>query len=266
MTQSTDLPRVRITGAVKKFGNNVVLNGVDLEVRAGEVAVLIGPSGAGKSTLLRCINGLERLNAGTVEIDGVLLEYRESSLNRMREHVGMVFQSFNLFPHLTAVENITMAQVVVSKRSKAEAMERAIALLGRVGLGDKTHSYPSALSGGQQQRVAIARALAMTPKLMLFDEPTSALDPELVGEVLQVMRELAQEGMTMVVVTHEMRFAREVADHVVLLADGVVVEEGPPEKTLDAPESERARSFLSKLRADSRDTGTTKNSSEGRNS
>jgi len=168
----------------------------------------------------------------------------------MREHVGMVFQSFNLFPHLTALENVTMAQVIVSKRSKLEARERAVALLGRVGLGDKTHSYPSALSGGQQQRVAIARALAMTPKLMLFDEPTSALDPELVGEVLQVMRELADDGMTMVVVTHEMRFARQVADRVVLLALGQIVEEGPPEKVLDAPESARAKSFLSQLRAD----------------
>jgi len=235
---------------MKKFGDNVVLNNVDLEVRAGEVAVLIGPSGAGKSTLLRCINGLERLSDGFVEIDGVRLEYRENILNRMREHVGMVFQSFNLFPHLTALENVTMAQVIVSKRSKLEARERAVALLGRVGLGDKTHSYPSALSGGQQQRVAIARALAMTPKLMLFDEPTSALDPELVGEVLQVMRELADDGMTMVVVTHEMRFARQVADRVVLLALGQIVEEGPPEKVLDAPESARAKSFLSQLRAD----------------
>jgi len=183
----------------------------------------------------------------------------------MREHVGMVFQSFNLFPHLTALENVTMAQVIVSKRSKGEARERAVTLLGRVGLGDKTDSYPSALSGGQQQRVAIARALAMTPKLMLFDEPTSALDPELVGEVLQVMRQLADEGMTMVVVTHEMRFARQVADHVVLLADGVIVEEGPPEKILDAPESERARSFLNKLRTESRDTvAAPTNAAEGR--
>ena len=250
MRHTDGQPRVRITGAVKKFGDNVVLNNVDLEVRAGEVAVLIGPSGAGKSTLLRCINGLERLTSGSVEIDGERLEYRESSLNHMREHVGMVFQSFNLFPHLTALENITMAQVVVSKRSKSEARERAAKLLSRVGLDEKANSYPSALSGGQQQRVAIARALAMTPKLMLFDEPTSALDPELVGEVLQVMRELADEGMTMVVVTHEMRFARQVADHVVLLADGAIVEEGPPEIVLDAPESDRDRSFLSKLQAD----------------
>lgn len=250
MTPTDDQPRVRISGAMKKFGDNVVLNNIDLEVHAGEVAVLIGPSGAGKSTLLRCINGLERLSAGFVEIDGARLEYRENILNSMREHVGMLFQSFNLFPHLTALENVTMAQVIVSKRSKIEARERAVALLDRVGLGDKTNSYPSALSGGQQQRVAIARALAMTPKLMLFDEPTSALDPELVGEVLQVMRELADDGMTMVVVTHEMRFARQVADRVVLLADGQIVEEGPPEKVLDAPESDRAKSFLSQLRAD----------------
>lgn len=246
----TTTPRVVISGAVKKFGDTVVLDGIDLQVRSGEVAVLIGPSGAGKSTLLRCINGLERLTAGTVDIDGQRLEYRESSLNQMREHVGMVFQSFNLFPHLTALENITMAQTRVSKRSKADARERGMALLDRVGLAGKAGSYPSALSGGQQQRVAIARALAMTPKLMLFDEPTSALDPELVGEVLQVMRELADEGMTMVVVTHEMRFARQVADHVVLLADGGIVEEGPPEQVLDAPESERARSFLSQIQAD----------------
>ena len=244
------LPRVSIQGAVKKFGETTVLDGIDLKVKAGEVAVLIGPSGAGKSTLLRCINGLERLTAGSVDIDGVRLEYRESSLNRMREHVGMVFQSFNLFPHLTALENITLAQISVSKRSKAEARDRAATLLARVGLADKAGSYPSALSGGQQQRVAIARALAMTPKLMLFDEPTSALDPELVGEVLQVMRELADEGMTMVVVTHEMRFARQVADHVVLLADGGIVEEGPPEKVLDAPESARARTFLNQIAND----------------
>jgi len=211
------------------------------------VAVLIGPSGAGKSTLLRCINGLERLNKGLVEIDGERLVYREHTLNHMREHVGMLFQSFNLFPHLTALENVTMAPVIVSKMSKAEARKQGEALLDRVGLGDKKQSYPSALSGGQQQRVAIARALAMTPKLMLFDEPTSALDPELVGEVLQVMRELADDGMTMVVVTHEMRFARQVADRVVLLAGGQIVEEGPPEKVLDAPESDRAKSFLSQL-------------------
>jgi ABC-type polar amino acid transport system ATPase subunit len=213
----------------------------------GEVAVLIGPSGAGKSTLLRCINGLERLTAGSVEIDGVRLQYREAALNRMREHVGMVFQSFNLFPHLTAIENVMMAQMSVSKRSSADARERASALLARVGLEEKTESYPSALSGGQQQRVAIARALAMSPKLMLFDEPTSALDPELVGEVLQVMRELADDGMTMVVVTHEMRFARQVADRVILLADGGIVEEGPPEKVLDNPESDRAKAFLRQI-------------------
>ncbi|EAR24633.1 amino acid ABC transporter (ATP-binding protein) [marine actinobacterium PHSC20C1] len=236
-----------IKGASKSFGDSVVLNGIDLDVEVGEVAVLIGPSGAGKSTLLRCINGLERLTAGSVEIDGVRLQYREAALNRMREHVGMVFQSFNLFPHLTAIENVMMAQMSVSKRSSADARERASALLARVGLEDKTESYPSALSGGQQQRVAIARALAMSPKLMLFDEPTSALDPELVGEVLQVMRELADDGMTMVVVTHEMRFARQVADRVILLADGGIVEEGAPEKVLDNPESDRAKAFLRQI-------------------
>lgn len=243
----TGQPRVSIKGASKSFGDSVVLNGIDLDVEVGEVAVLIGPSGAGKSTLLRCINGLERLTAGSVEIDGVRLQYREAALNRMREHVGMVFQSFNLFPHLTAIENVMMAQMSVSKRSSADARERASALLARVGLEDKTESYPSALSGGQQQRVAIARALAMSPKLMLFDEPTSALDPELVGEVLQVMRELADDGMTMVVVTHEMRFARQVADRVILLADGGIVEEGAPEKVLDNPESDRAKAFLRQI-------------------
>jgi ABC-type polar amino acid transport system ATPase subunit len=247
MTSANTVPRVSFRNATKNFGDTVVLQNIDFDVPAGEVAVLIGPSGAGKSTLLRCINGLERLTSGTVEIDGVLLEYKEKNLNSIREHVGMVFQSFNLFPHLTALENVTVAQMRVSKKSKAEASEVARALLERVGLADKAGSYPSSLSGGQQQRVAIARALAMEPKLMLFDEPTSALDPELVGEVLQVMRKLAEDGMTMVVVTHEMRFARQVADRIVLLADGTIVEEGSPEAVLDNPTSDRAKAFLRQL-------------------
>ncbi len=249
MTES----RVRIRAAEKRFGDNVVLNKIDFDVGKGEVAVLIGPSGAGKSTLLRCINGLERLTAGSVEIDGEQLEYKEKSLNHIREQVGMVFQQFNLFPHLTALENITLAPQMVSKKTAKEAKEKGIALLESVGLADKINAYPSSLSGGQQQRVAIARALAMDPKLMLFDEPTSALDPELVGEVLQVMRKLADEGMTMVVVTHEMRFARQVADRVVLLSDGVIAEQGTPEEVLDHPTSTRGMSFLTQLQAELKD-------------
>jgi ABC-type polar amino acid transport system ATPase subunit len=225
----------------------MVLDCIDFQVATGEVSVLVGPSGAGKSTLLRCINGLERLDSGTVEIDGALLEYREKPLNKMREHVGMVFQQFNLFPHLTALENVALAPQVVSGISSSDSKDRALKILERVGLADKVSSYPSSLSGGQQQRVAIARALAMEPKLMLFDEPTSALDPELVGEVLQVMRTLADEGMTMVIVTHEMRFARQVADTVTLLADGGIAEAGPPSQVLDSPATERARAFLSQI-------------------
>ncbi|MCF8548809.1 MAG: amino acid ABC transporter ATP-binding protein [Pontimonas sp.] len=225
----------------------MVLNSIDFSVKPGEVSVLVGPSGAGKSTLLRCINGLERLDSGTVEIDGEVLEYKEKPLNHMREHVGMVFQQFNLFPHLTALENVTLAPQIVSGLDAKSARERGVIILERVGLGDKISSYPSALSGGQQQRVAIARALAMEPKLMLFDEPTSALDPELVGEVLQVMRQLADDGMTMVIVTHEMRFARQVADTVTLLADGGIAESGPPSEVLDNPQTERAQAFLRQI-------------------
>jgi len=225
----------------------MVLNSIDFSVKPGEVSVLVGPSGAGKSTLLRCINGLERLDSGTVEIDGEVLEYKEKPLNHMREHVGMVFQQFNLFPHLTALENVTLAPQIVSGLDAKSARERGVSILERVGLGDKISSYPSALSGGQQQRVAIARALAMEPKLMLFDEPTSALDPELVGEVLQVMRQLADDGMTMVIVTHEMRFARQVADTVTLLADGGIAESGPPSEVLDNPQTERAQAFLRQI-------------------
>lgn len=240
-------PRVRIRDAVKRYGDHTVLEGVNLDVACGEVTVLIGPSGAGKSTLLRCINGLERLSSGSVEIDGAHLDYRERTLNTMRQQVGMVFQSFNLFPHLTVLQNVTLAQQCVGKHSRDAAEDTAVRLLDRVGLAAKKDAYPRSLSGGQQQRVAIARALAMSPKLMLFDEPTSALDPELVGEVLAVMRELAQDGMTMVAVTHEMRFARQVADTIALVADGNIQEQGPPARLLDDPQSDRGRAFLKQI-------------------
>ncbi|MBC2934576.1 amino acid ABC transporter ATP-binding protein [Nocardioides sp. zg-1228] len=238
---------VEMRDILKSYGDTVVLEGVDLDVHRGEVVVLIGPSGAGKSTLLRCINGLERIQGGTIRFAGEELSYQEKELNRARSRIGMVFQSFNLFPHLKVIDNVTMAQVDVLGRSRAEARARAVELLERVGLPDKVDAYPDRLSGGQQQRVAIARALAMHPELMLFDEPTSALDPELVGEVLQVMRSLADDGMTMVVVTHEMRFARRAADRVVLMADRGIAEQGTPEQVLERPTSERGRAFLAEL-------------------
>ncbi|WP_296605965.1 amino acid ABC transporter ATP-binding protein [Nocardioides sp.] len=243
-------PLIEMRDIVKKFGRTVVLDGVDLEVHRGEVVVLIGPSGAGKSTLLRCINGLERINSGTIRFNGQDMSYREKDLNRIRSRIGMVFQSFNLFPHLKVIDNLTMAQVDVLGRSKDEARDRAERLLERVGLPDKAQAYPDSLSGGQQQRVAIARALAMDPEVMLFDEPTSALDPELVGEVLHVMRGLAEDGMTMVAVTHEMRFARRAADRVVLMADHGIAEEGTPEQVLEHPTSERGQAFLAELTDD----------------
>ncbi|MFK5634397.1 MULTISPECIES: amino acid ABC transporter ATP-binding protein [unclassified Ornithinimicrobium] len=242
-----DRPMVQMRGIVKRFGSTTVLDGIDLDVAEGEVVTLIGPSGAGKSTLLRCVNGLERISDGTIEVAGERLAYTEKGLNRLRARIGMVFQSFNLFPHMTVMENITVAQREVLGRSKAEARSRGTELLERVGLAHKADAYPDNLSGGQQQRVAIARALAMDPAVMLFDEPTSALDPELVGEVLDVMRALADEGMTMMVVTHEMRFARRAADRVVLLADGGIAEQGPPEQVLDSPTSERGQAFLQQL-------------------
>jgi ABC-type polar amino acid transport system ATPase subunit len=246
-SSSEKQPLVSMRDIVKTFGDNVVLDGVDLDVFRGEVVVLIGPSGAGKSTLLRCINGLEKITAGTIEVDGQRLTYEESNLNRIRSRIGMVFQSFNLFPHMTVAQNVMMAQRDVLSRSGKESRTRTEELLDRVGLAEKVDAYPDSLSGGQQQRVAIARALAMDPAVMLFDEPTSALDPELVGEVLHVMRELADAGMTMVVVTHEMRFARRAADRVVLMADRKIVEEGPPEQVLDTPQSERGQAFLRQL-------------------
>ena len=230
----------------KSFGDITVLNGIDLEVAEKEVVVIIGPSGSGKSTLLRCINHLEQPTEGTVEVDGILLD-SEANINAVRAEVGMVFQRFNLFPHMTVLDNITLAPMKVRGVSKEEAEKTANELLKRVGLGDRGGAYPSQLSGGQQQRVAIARALAMHPKIMLFDEPTSALDPEMVKEVLNVMKKLAEEGMTMVVVTHEMGFAREVGDRVLFVDEGRILVEGTPEEIFDNPKEERLKSFLSKV-------------------
>jgi polar amino acid transport system ATP-binding protein len=248
---------VRAEGVHKRFGRLEVLKGITLDVMPGEVMCLLGPSGSGKSTFLRCINHLEKINSGRLSVDGELVGYREvgdklhelrdSEIAHKRAEIGMVFQHFNLFPHMTALENVTCAPIRVKRVARAEASRQGGELLARVGLPDKLGAYPAQLSGGQQQRVAIARALAMEPKLMLFDEPTSALDPELVDEVLQVMRQLARDGMTMIVVTHEMGFAREVADEVVFIDDGVVVEAGKPADVLDSPRHERTRAFLSKV-------------------
>ncbi len=248
---------VRAEGVRKHFGAVQVLGGVDLEVAPGEVACLLGPSGSGKSTFLRCVNHLETVDGGRLAVDGHLVGYRQRGdklyelkpreIAARRRDIGMVFQRFNLFAHMTALGNVMEAPVRVLGESKASARERAVRLLDRVGLAEKAGAYPAHLSGGQQQRVAIARALAMRPKLMLFDEPTSALDPELVGEVLDVMRGLAADGMTMIVVTHEMGFAREVADTVAFLDGGVVVEHGPPAEVLGGPRHERTRAFLDKV-------------------
>ena len=237
---------ITIKNLHKSFGDITVLNGIDLEVAEKEVVVIIGPSGSGKSTLLRCINHLEQPTEGTVEVDGILLD-SEANINAVRAEVGMVFQRFNLFPHMTVLDNITLAPMKVRGVSKEEAEKTANELLKRVGLGDRGGAYPSQLSGGQQQRVAIARALAMHPKIMLFDEPTSALDPEMVKEVLNVMKKLAEEGMTMVVVTHEMGFAREVGDRVLFIDDGRILVEGTPEEIFDNPKEERLKSFLSEV-------------------
>jgi polar amino acid transport system ATP-binding protein len=241
----------------KSFGSNEVLKGITLTVEQGQVLVLLGPSGSGKSTFLRCINHLETINGGRIYVDGDLMGYRQAgdvlhemkpaAIAAQRRHIGMVFQRFNLFPHLTALENVIEAPIGVNKENPQDAKKRGMALLERVGLGDKFDHYPSQLSGGQQQRVAIARALAMEPKLMLFDEPTSALDPELVGEVLNVMRDLAKDGMTMIVVTHEMGFAREVADTVVFMDQGMVVEAGSPAQVLDNPQHERTKAFINSV-------------------
>ncbi|MGB9780548.1 amino acid ABC transporter ATP-binding protein [Caldanaerobacter sp.] len=236
-----------VNDVYKNFGSLEVLKGVTLKVNKGEVVVIIGPSGSGKSTLLRCINLLEEPTKGEVFIDGVKINNGKVNINRVRQKVGMVFQHFNLFPHLTAIENITLAPVKVKKMKKKEAEELALDLLAKVGLLDKKDEYPIKLSGGQKQRLAIARALAMQPEVMLFDEPTSALDPEMVKEVLNVMKQLANEGMTMVVVTHEMGFAREVGDRVIFMDDGVIVEEGTPEEIFYRAKNERTREFLSKI-------------------
>ncbi|KMO98769.1 amino acid ABC transporter ATP-binding protein [Streptomyces roseus] len=253
----TAQPMVKAEGVHKSYGAAHILRGIDLEVAPREVFCLVGPSGSGKSTFLRCINHLERINSGRLSVDGELVGYRQkgdklyelkdSEVAAQRREIGMVFQRFNLFPHMTAIENVMEAPVMVKGESKAVARERAVRLLDRVGLGDKGGNYPSQLSGGQQQRVAIARALAMEPKLMLFDEPTSALDPELVGDVLDVMRDLAESGMTMIVVTHEMGFAREVGDNLVFMDGGVVVESGHPREVLGNPQHERTKAFLSKV-------------------
>jgi polar amino acid transport system ATP-binding protein len=252
-------PMVRAEGVHKRYGHDEVLKGIDLEVGPGEVLCLIGPSGSGKSTFLRCINHLETIDAGRIEVDGELVGYRERGgrlhemhereVCRQRAAIGMVFQRFNLFPHLTVLENVIEAPIRVGREPRAAAIERARALLARVGLAEKAAAYPSRLSGGQQQRVAIARALAMRPKLMLFDEPTSALDPELVDEVLGVMRDLADDGMTMIVVTHEMAFARDAGDRVVFMDGGVVVEAGPPQDVLVRPRHERTKAFLARVTA-----------------
>lgn len=239
-------PIVEISGLEKWFGTLHVLRGIDLEVAPGEKLVVIGPSGSGKSTLIRCINRLEDFQKGEVVVDGLNVK-DERNLPKVRREVGMVFQQFNLFPHMTVLENVTLAPIRVRGLKKEEAERRALELLERVGIRDQAYKYPAQLSGGQQQRVAIARALAMEPKIMLFDEPTSALDPEMVGEVLDVMRDLARGGMTMIVVTHEMGFAREVADRVIFMDQGQIVEEAPPEVIFKSPKEERTRAFLQRV-------------------
>jgi polar amino acid transport system ATP-binding protein len=246
MTQGN--PIVRIEGLRKRFGDLEVLSGVDMTVHKGEVVVILGPSGSGKSTLLRCVNRLEQPTGGHIWFEDTDLTEPKTNINKVREHIGMVFQSFNLFPHLTAKGNVMLAQRQVLKRGKAEAARIAIEQLGKVGLGDRVDYFPSQLSGGQQQRVAIARALAMDPHVMLFDEVTSALDPELVRDVLDVMKALAAGGMTMLVVTHEMGFARDVASRVVFMDGGVIVEEGTPEEVFDNPKSDRTKDFLGHIR------------------
>jgi len=240
-------PAIDIQGLVKSFGDNEVLKGIDLTVHGGEVVCIIGPSGSGKSTLLRSVNLLEQPTGGHILIEGIDVTDEETDIDRVRQRIGMVFQSFNLFPHMTVLDNLTIAQRRVKKRSKAEADQVAREMLDRVGLGEKAGAYPSHLSGGQQQRVAIARALCMNPDMMLFDEPTSALDPELVGEVLQVMRTLADEGMTMLVVTHEMGFAREVGSRLIFMDGGHILEQGDPRKVLADPQHPRTQDFLSRV-------------------
>ena len=239
--------KVMVSNLHKKFGKLEVLKGIDMTVTEGEVVCLIGPSGSGKSTLLRCLNRLEESTAGEIIVDGYKISDKKININKVRENIGMVFQQFNLFAHMSVLKNIMFAPVDLKKMSNQQAKEKALQLLERVGLADKADAYPHELSGGQKQRVAIARALAMNPDIMLFDEPTSALDPEMVGEVLQVMKDLAAQGMTMVVVTHEMGFAREVADRVLFMDEGVICEQGTPEQVFQNPQQERTKDFLRKV-------------------
>lgn len=239
--------KISVKHLQKKFGDLEVLKDISIEIREGEVVCMIGPSGSGKSTFLRCLNRLEKITAGDVVVDGHPISDPNTNINKVRENIGMVFQHFNLFPHLSVCENITLAPTQLKLMNKEEAGKKAAELLGRVGLADKADAYPGQLSGGQKQRVAIARSLAMNPDIMLFDEPTSALDPEMVGEVLEVMKKLAADGMTMVVVTHEMGFAREVADRVIFMDDGYIVEEGTPDEVFGNPREARTKSFLDKV-------------------
>ncbi len=238
---------ISVRNLSKSFGNNRVLRGINCDIARGEVVVVIGPSGSGKSTFLRCLNLLEVPTGGEIVIEGENICRRDAPVNRLRERMGMVFQQFNLFPHLTVLQNVTLAPTCVKKLPRADAEQRAMALLARVGLADRAAAYPAQLSGGQKQRIAIVRALAMAPDVMLFDEPTSALDPEMVGEVLDVMKTLAAEGMTMVVVTHEMGFAREVGQRILFIDEGVIAEEAPPAAFFSAPKNQRTRDFLSKV-------------------
>jgi len=244
---SQEMPKVLVRGLKKQYGDNVVLKSIDLTIQPGEVVCVIGPSGSGKSTMLRCLNRMEEINGGKVLIDGVDITDPKEDINKIRQNIGMVFQHFNLFPHLSVLDNITLAPVELKGLSKVEAESLALYLLESVGLADKAHVAPNSLSGGQKQRVAIARALAMQPDVLLFDEPTSALDPEMVGDVLDVMKKLAEDGMTMIVVTHEMGFAREVADRVIFMDGGFIVEENVPEELFSHPSHERTQSFLNKV-------------------
>ena len=240
-------PKIKVTGLKKDFGENHVLRGIDMEIQPGEVVCMIGPSGSGKSTFLRCLNRLEEVTSGEILVDGESITGPKADVDRIRRHMGMVFQQFNLFPHYTVKQNLMWAPVELKLKTKEEAEKKALELLERVGLSDTVDAMPRSLSGGQQQRVAIARALCMDPDIMLFDEPTSALDPEMVSEVLDVMRELAEQGMTMVVVTHEMGFAHDVADRVAFFDQGIIQEQGTPEEVIDHPQHERTKSFLSKV-------------------
>lgn len=244
---SQEMPKVLVRGLKKQYGDNVVLKSIDLTIQPGEVVCVIGPSGSGKSTMLRCLNRMEEINGGKVLIDGVDITDPKEDINKIRQNIGMVFQHFNLFPHLSVLDNITLAPMELKGLSKVEAEPLALYLLESVGLADKAHVAPNSLSGGQKQRVAIARALAMQPDVLLFDEPTSALDPEMVGDVLDVMKKLAEDGMTMIVVTHEMGFAREVADRVIFMDGGFIVEENVPEELFSHPSHERTQSFLNKV-------------------